>query len=588
MFKNTIKFNLIVVFSSIILIPFLALSIYLITTESQKINSRTFAALGQNCTSVADSAQSQIDQMNMVSTDIAYSYLIKDSYSQYLVNQDDHQKTKALYDLLTTTIGPNRPVDQVNIYSSVDTVIAAGLYSNIYNHPVQILPWYDETKESGGSSVLYYGGVDPLISRYTTNEYGKRFFSLSRVYYDRYNNVQGYIEVKESMQHVLAQAISYTSVYGEQLLVFDSTGAIIYPLQADSYQYVYPQISLLKDTDEIIKVSNENSSSYVTFRKLTNGLCFAIVINQNSLFMPMNRYIQSVLLLTIASFGLAFALSYFAANKITVPIEHIYKEMQHISLDGYMNKTRLKTKTIELNVLYDSFIDMQHELVDSLNKQLLLKNQEMQSKMLALQSQMNPHFLFNSLQTIQAMADASMDDEIVVMCQSMSNILRYISSDSNTTVPLSDEVKYSQDFLRCMSIRYNNELFSTIDIPEAMNGIMVPKLCIQPLIENSIRFCTTKLPPYYIHITGEINNGTYTITAVDNGPGFTAESLVLLKSKIQEIDDTGLLPSLEIKGMGLLNIYLRFRILYGENAVFQIENRESGGASITIGGKYDQ
>ena len=118
--------------------------------------------------------------------------------------------------------------------------------------------------------------------------------------------------------------------------------------------------------------------------------------------------------------------------------------------------------TIELNELYDSFIEMQHELVDSLNKQLLLKNQEMQSKMLALQSQMNPHFLFNSLQTIQSMADGNMNEEIVIMCQSMSNILRYISSDSDTTVPLSDEIHYTDDFLKCMAIRYSNDLHYTV------------------------------------------------------------------------------------------------------------------------------
>ncbi|NCC69196.1 MAG: hypothetical protein EOM14_13580 [Clostridia bacterium] len=300
--------------------------------------------------------------------------------------------------------------------------------------------------------------------------------------------------------------------------------------------------------------------------------------------MPVNRYIKSVLLLTAASFVFAFALSYFAANRITVPIQRIYMEMQHISLDGYMRKTSLKTNAIELTVLYESFIDMQHKLVDSLNKQLLLKNQEMQSKMLALQSQMNPHFLFNSLQTIQSMADANMNSEIVVMCQSMSNILRYISSDTNATVALGDEITYTDDFLRCMSIRYSNYLYYSFDFPEQMRSVLVPKLCIQPLVENSMKYCTTLLPPYRIRVSGAVKNGSYAITVTDNGPGFTEEALELIAQKIREIDETGLLPSLEIKGMGLMNIYLRFKILYGPGVVFQIQNLDAGGTSITIGG----
>jgi sensor histidine kinase YesM len=586
MLRNTIKMNLITVFSAIILIPFLALSVYLITQESRKINSRTFAALNQNCVSVADASQREIDQMNMVSTDIAYSYLIKDSYSQYLANQNDSAQTKSLYDLISTTIGPNRPVDQVNIFTTVNTLIAAGVYSNIYNHPVQVLPWYEQARERNGRSVVSYGGYDALLARYTTDPYGKRFFSLAREYYDRYNNVQGFIEVKDSVRRVLAQAIDYKSVYGEQILVLADDGEVILPLESEALSGVAATIRSLQSPSVFSEVSGGSLRGFATYVELASGIRIAIFIDQNSLFMPVNSYIRGVTLLTLVSLALAILLAYLAANRITVPIEQIYGQMRLTDLSGYMPRIPLKTKNIELNVLYDSFLELQHELVDSLNKQLLLKNQEMQSKMLALQSQMNPHFLFNSLQTIQSMADGNMNDEIVVMCQSMSSILRYISSDTETTVPLADEIKYTDDFLRCMQIRYSNDLHYSFDFPDEMRAILVPKLCIQPLVENSMRYCTTMLPPYHIHVFGATQNGAYTITATDNGPGFTEESLALLTEKIHKIDETGLLPSLEIKGMGLLNIYLRFKILYGNDVIFQIKNKDGGGASITIGGHY--
>lgn len=585
-FRNTIKNNLIAVFSAIILIPFLALSVYLITQESRKINSRTFAALNQNCVSVADAMQREIDQMNMISTDIAYSYLIKDSYSQYLANQKDYTLTKSLYDLLATTIGPNRPVDQVNIFTVVDTLIAAGLYSNIYNRPAQIMPWYQEAEAANGNEVLWYTEYDALLARYTTDPYGKLFFSLAREYYDRNNNVQGFIEVKNSIRKVLSQAIDYQSVYGEQLFVLSRDKKLILPMNADSDQPLAMAIKSLTTPNEFVSVSIGAQRGYATFVELKSGLRVVIYIDQGALFMPVNSYIRSVILLALASLALAIVLAYLAANKITVPIQQIHRQMQQTNLSGYMDRARLGTNTIELNELYDSFLEMQHELVDSLNKQLLLKNQEMQSKMLALQSQMNPHFLFNSLQTVQSMADANMNEEIVLMCQSMSNILRYISSDTDTTVPLSDEIRYTDDFLRCMAIRYSNDLHYTFDFPENMQSILVPKLSIQPLVENAIRYCTTMLPPYQIRVFGTFINGIYTISVTDNGPGFKAEAIALIMNKIHEIDETGLLPSLEIKGMGLLNIYLRYKILYGADVVFQLDNNEGGGARITIGGRY--
>lgn len=201
---------------------------------------------------------------------------------------------------------------------------------------------------------------------------------------------------------------------------------------------------------------------------------------------------------------------------------------------------------------------------------------------------MNPHFLYNSLAAIQSMADADMNKEITLMCQSMANILRYISSDTETTVSLADEISCTKDFLTCMSIRYENDLFFTIDIPESMKNIKVPKLCIQPIVENSVKFCTMNLPPWHIYLNGLITDGKYIITVVDNGPGFSQEALAGINSKIREIDATGLLPSLEIKGMGLLNVYMRYKLLYGNDFVFEIENLKNNGSRITIGGIYEK
>jgi len=531
----------------------------------------------------------EVKQMNLVSLNIAYSYLIRDAYNEYLVYGDDYEKAKALNELISNSIGPNRLVDQANLYSSIGTVIASGLYNNTYYYPAEKMPWYEAAKDKNGSRVLTYEGEDPYISKFTTDEYGKLFISLTRKYYDRYK-VQGYIEVKKSVRQVLSQALAYKSVYGEQVVVFDPNGKMVYPdnLNADGCKSVFDKISKSEPTSDFVRVRDGTANSLVTFTTSEDGFFIAIAISENALYTQTSNYILGVVLLTIVSLVLAFFLSFVAANRITVPISRIYREMQHISLDGYMKKTSLNTRAIELNVLYDSFIDMQHKLVDSLNKQLLLKNQEMQSKMLALQSQMNPHFLFNSLQTIQCMADSNMNKEIVIMCQSMSNILRYISSDTEATVSLSDELTYTKDYLCCMSIRYKNDLFYKIDIPDNMMDIKIPKLSIQPLVENSIKFCTTKLPPYHINIVGRVRNDKYYITVTDNGPGFSPKSMSIIKSKMKEIEATGLLPSLEIKGMGLLNVYLRFKILYGGNVVFKIENMKDGGASITIGGAYEK
>ena len=590
MVNKSIKYNMMVTYSLIILIPFLFLSMYFIITESRKINDRTFAALRQNCVSLNEAMEREIWQMNLVSLNIAYSQLIKDAYGDYLSNQDDYESLKAINSLLANSIGPNRLVDQANLYSINGTVIASGLNNEIFNNSVENMSWYQIAEARDGGRVLTYEGNDPKISKFTTDELGKLFLSLSRKYFDKYNNSLGFIEVKKSMRQILSQVVSYNSVVGEQIYVFDSYGSLIHSTDKNEMlsKSVYDQLVEAGLTDEFEAIDYKSSKYYATQTISDDNFMTAIVIDEGSLFMPTRSYIRNVILLAVLSLALALGLSYIAANRITVPIKYIYSEMKNISLDGYSVKKDINTNAVELNMLYDRFIDMQHKLVDSLNKQLLLKNQEMQSKMLALQSQMNPHFLYNSIATIQSMAHENMNLEIVTMCQSMSSILRYISSDSEATVALEDEIKNTVDFLACMTSRYEDELFYSLDIPDNMMQIKVPKLCLQPLVENSIRYCATMLPPWHIHIKGEIHEGLYEIKVSDNGPGFSDQALFTINSKIREIDETGLLPSLEITGMGLLNVYLRFKLLHDTKSIFKIENGSNKGTSVTIGGSYSQ
>lgn len=120
-----------------------------------------------------------------------------------------------------------------------------------------------------------------------------------------------------------------------------------------------------------------------------------------------------------------------------------------------------------------------------------------------------------------------------------------------------------------------------------MKKIKVPKLCVQLLVENAIKFTSTRRPPYHVSISGRIEDRQYELTIKDNGPGFSEESLKDIGEKILEIDKTGLLPSLEIIGMGMLNVYIRYKLLHGNDIVFKVGNNNEGGACVTIGGSYE-
>ena len=112
----------------------------------------------------------------------------------------------------------------------------------------------------------------------------------------------------------------------------------------------------------------------------------------------------------------------------------------------------------------------------------------------------------------------------------------------------------------------------------------IPKLCLQLIVENAIKFSTKKKGPWTININGLITSPYWEIHISDNGPGFSEDALNVLHDKIKEIDETGSLPNLEINGMGLMNIYIRFKLLYNGKHIFKLSNNVTEGARVTIGG----
>jgi sensor histidine kinase YesM len=311
------------------------------------------------------------------------------------------------------------------------------------------------------------------------------------------------------------------------------------------------------------------------------------------LFKPIYDYIKvNVLILIIIAVAMLL-LSYISAEIITTPIKKIYRQVQSFKLAKPNSDNiifpDINTHIIEFNTLYSALIDMQRKAQLSMEREITLQNQEMQSRMLALQSQMNPHFLYNSLATIQCMADEHMDEEIQSMCQNISNILRYISSNKELLVPLKLEIENTLNYLQCMKIRYDDDLIYEITIPDEMLNINIPKLCLQLIVENSIKFATKSVkPPWNVRVNGTITNSYWEISIADNGTGFAEEEIEDLNKKIEEINKTGLLPNLEIHGMGLLNIYIRFKLLYKGSHIFRISNLAKGGALLTIGGKINE
>ena len=203
--------------------------------------------------------------------------------------------------------------------------------------------------------------------------------------------------------------------------------------------------------------------------------------------------------------------------------------------------------------------------------------------MLALQSQMNPHFLYNSLASISEMAREGLTDSIITMSENIASILRYISSNREQSTTIEEELELCDMYLSCMKLRFSDALHYQFDVEDEMLDFMIPKLCVQLLVENSIKSVTTQASPWNIRVYGYTDADNWYIEVQDNGPGFDPLVDQSLRRQMDDILKTKTLPSLKIQGMGLLNIFIRFYLMDGIPFIFDFGNNPNGGAFVKVG-----
>ena len=295
------------------------------------------------------------------------------------------------------------------------------------------------------------------------------------------------------------------------------------------------------------------------------------------------------LIWTVFVFFLLFLLCLFCSSllsrKLSNPLKTIYHFLSHIDSENQFQEIRMAdTGIIEIDKLRNSLNEAMRFQKSATDSMMLLKEQEVQAQMLALQSQMNPHFLYNSLSTIAAMAEEGMTRPVTQMCLNITSILRYISANREQRSTLEEELEHGDLYLSCMKLRFGGALNYTFDVEDDMLELPIPKLCIQLLVENAIKFTASATPPWNILIRGSLTGTSWYVEVRDNGPGFDDAVISTLRRQMEEIRRNGILPSLKLDGMGILNIFISFYLIYGNSFDCGCGTLPEGGATITIGG----
>ena len=273
---------------------------------------------------------------------------------------------------------------------------------------------------------------------------------------------------------------------------------------------------------------------------------------------------------------LVIILSYYIPRSITMPITRISRVTNQVA-KGNLSVRAAAESGAEARMLSDSLnamIDKINELLDQVTtEQIRLRKAEFE----LLQAQINPHFLYNTLDTIVWLAEAGDQKRVVSMVGNLSDFFRTSLNQGKDIISIREELAHVRSYLEIQQVRYQDILRYEITVPEDLYEYKIPKITIQPLVENALYHgIKNKRRQGKITITGERSENGFVLYVRDNGIGMTQERLNEVRAGIQKLSYTGK----EI--YGLYNVNERIRLNFGETYGISIESTYGEGTCVSI------
>lgn len=385
-----------------------------------------------------------------------------------------------------------------------------------------------------------------------------------------------------------------TDVYTHEML-----GVVVVDCEPDIFNLstanTMPDITLLTientATSDILytNYSEVNASFSEKNRKVLHRdlamypLRLIAVIDYESLYREFNITGQIMLFLAFLCIILAVLLSYLFARSITLPVEHLSRKMASQTGHTLTQSTRYLNRTDEIGTLYNEYNAMVESLNTAVKQDYHNKLVNLDAQMKSLEARINSHFLFNTLESINSMAELEDNELIATMSQCLGNMFRYTLKTQSELVSVQDELDHVQDYVTIQRIRFDNRFRLLVDMEESFTKEQVLKLILQPLVENALyhglKYCTCGDT---ITITGK-KEGDYLFLHVrDNGMGMNREQLNALQSRLLEEASFTELGQRNKQSIGLKNIHSRIELYYGRGYGLTITSEKGSYTDVQI------
>lgn len=488
------------------------------------------------------------------------------------------------------------------------------VYLNGFNNFCEGVLFYDSEEE------LHYVGTGPLTKGYSFSD--DEYFSgittemsycavigpMPEQYKPEHiqkNTVVGFSkrkmgkQVEGSLPPFVMVAVKFNKI--EEMLdkllstntgffLMDQTGALLDSASLSSLNWSDETLNeakkkILKNQEHTQTISKDGI--LLTSIRLNNyGWILSVADSEEVLFKDINHLTRTVELLIgiVGSLGVLAAI--FFSRKILFPIELLKNMVNEIGKD---DKTYLEEasgdEVGEVRALLNS---MKKKIQDLNAKQYILEVREREAEIRMLQSQINPHFLHNTLDNIYCIAQIEDIEPIEILTKSLSEMMRYSVNNKNMYATLAEEMHHVKAYVKIINIRYEDSIQLVFEISEELQKACVVKLLLQPLVENACVHGILPKPEQRgnIWVKALREEDKLELRVEDDGVGVTEELCESLNKVMQEKVRSIRTPKNKGFGIALVNVNDRIRLLDGMEYGIRMEKRPEGGTCVIVTQKY--
>lgn len=438
------------------------------------------------------------------------------------------------------------------------------------NFSVNVMNYWVKEKEDWMSRVSAYDGGLAVLSPHTVHYYTtgpKQVVSLSRLIREPFTHkIFGVIKVDLSVSGF--EKIFSPSIFGNnsKLYIYNRDGERVYPFEPDT----------APDWNDPNYVDGSVTSEYTGLRVIAQ-------VPLEELQQDARALTDYTLFIAGIAMALALLLAMIASSRLVKPIRHLQSKMALVQKGFFKEQAEVMTHD-EVGQLTEGFNKMVREIDRLIREVYETRLREREAELSALQSQMNPHFLYNTLESVNMMAVRHKAPDISIVVSNLGKLLRYTVDNRQMTARLRDEIQFVESYLHILAMRNGDRLRIEIYVDASLQNALVPKLILQPLVENAIehgmRHGGSEIK---IRLRAKLAGDDLLLFVEDDGEGMDERTVCLVERRMfapREEEKAGF--GQKRRGFALRNVHQRIRLLYGEPYGIAIVRESAEGASFQI------